>query len=61
MSGEFIYILNNNCFHLFPGFSAYAPALFNPGAGNGSLKWSQHQFIILHEIKSDPQPIELLF
>ena len=61
MSGKCIHILNNYGFHLFPGGTANAPAFFNPGAGNWSLKRAQHEFIFFYQIESDPKPFELLF
>src|ERR1700712_1372417 len=61
MSWKFLYILNYNSFHLFPGGSANTSAFFNSRAGYRSLKRSQQQLIFFYQVKANPQPSKLLF
>ena len=61
VSGKLFYVRNNQCPGLFPSCAANSSAEADAGAGNGTLKRTQYEFILFHKVKAYPKETESLF
>src|ERR1022692_1450373 len=61
MARESFYIRNDKGFGSCPACAANPSPFFYARARNRSLEWSKNKLILLHQIKTNPEPPELLF
>ena len=52
VSGKLFYVRNNQCPGLFPSCAANPFAEADAGAGNGTLKRTQYELLLFHNVKA---------